>query len=189
MYAIQLLCLSYEIRILTIAIFQLCLLSKMKLSVDLEGIQAIKYVLKKSISTHSALGLEVPLARSKIVHVRVKKIHLVNTYLNQVICGRGEPSTLHTNSTVLPSAADMHWTLSKTLGALESWPSLGSAKFVSKSLFLVQIRYLLNVIYCNVFLAMLSFATFCKECHDYVMDEAWDQSSVHIRSHWTRITY
>ena len=47
-------------------------------------------------------------ARSKIVPDRVKKIYLVNTYLNQVICGRGEPSTLHTNSTVLPSAADMH---------------------------------------------------------------------------------
>ena len=41
MYAIQLLCLFDEIRIifkpLTIAIFQLCLLPKMRLSVDLEG--------------------------------------------------------------------------------------------------------------------------------------------------------
>ena len=97
-------------------------------------------------------------ARSKIVPDRVKKIYLVNTYLNQVICGRGEPSTLHTNSTVLPSAADMHWTLSKTLGALESSPSLGSAKLVSKSLYLLQIHYLLNVIFCNVFFQ-------CYLCH------------------------
>ena len=41
MYAIQLLCSFDEIRIifeaLTIAIFQLCLLPKMRLSVDLEG--------------------------------------------------------------------------------------------------------------------------------------------------------
>ena len=112
-------------------------------------------------------------ARSKIVPDRVKKIYLVNTYLNQVICGRGEPSTLHTNSTVLPSAADMHWTLSKTLGALESSPSLGSAKLVSKSLYLLQIHYLLQRFFCNVI-----FATFCKEFHDYIMDEAWNQSSV-----------
>ena len=118
-------------------------------------------------------------ARSKIVPDRVKKIYLVNTYLNQVICGRGEPSTLHTNSTVLPSAADMHWTLSKTLGALESSPSLGSAKLVSKSLYLLQICYLLNVIFCNVFFAMLSLPRFAKNFMIiYVMDEAWNQSSV-----------
>ena len=97
-------------------------------------------------------------ARSKIVPDRVKKIYLVNTYLNQVICGRGEPSTLHTNSTVLPSAADMHWTLSKTLGALESSPSLGSAKLVSKSLYLLQIHYLLQ----RFFFAMLSLPRFAK---------------------------
>ena len=126
-------------------------------------------------------------ARSKIVPDRVKKIYLVNTYLNQVICGRGEPSTLHTNSTVLPSAADMHWTLSKTLGALESSPSLGSAKFVSKSLYNLEIRYLLNVIFCNAFLQCYLFPRFAKNVM-IIMDEAWDQSSVSdIRSHWTRI--
>ena len=65
---------------------------------------------------------------------------MIAVCLNQVICGRGLPSTLQTNSAAHPSGADCDETFSMMRGANVSSPLLGSVWEGISSLLALQAK-------------------------------------------------
>ena len=76
--------------------------------------------------------------------------------LNQVICGRGLPSTLHTNSAAHPSGADCDVTFSMMRGANVSSPLLGSVGWRAELVLCISSKDRVKIVYATYAAAKLT---------------------------------